>query len=200
VSTHRFPSIKKGAIMQYHYSPAGMTPAQAEKTGTLLQGRLTDLLDLSLTLKHAHWNVVGAEFLPVHRLLDEWVAAVRTMTDDTAERIATLGGIPNGLPGQLAAARPWSDYAIGRGVASAHLGALDLVYDRVVGSHRQTIAELTDTDLVSADMLTQQTTDLEKQQWLIRAQLQDTTGTLPTEGRRDQLDAAVSATITQGAS
>lgn len=186
--------------MQYHYSPAGMTPAQAEKTGTLLQGRLTDLLDLSLTLKHAHWNVVGAEFLPVHRLLDEWVVAVRTMTDETAERIATLGGIPNGLPGRLAATRTWSDYELGRGLAAAHLGALDLVYDRVIRSHRETMAELTETDPVTADMLTQQTTDLEKQQWMIRAQLQNTAGTIPTEGSHDQIDAAVSATVAQGVS
>lgn len=186
--------------MQYRYSPAGMTPTQAEKTATLLQGRLIELLDLSLTLKHAHWNVVGAEFLPVHRLLDEWVTAVRTMTDDAAERIATLGGIPNGLPGQLTATRPWSDYAIGRGLAAAHLGALDLVYDRVIRSHREAITELTDTDPISADMLTQQATALEKEQWMIRAQLQDTTGTLPTEGSRDQLDAAVSAAVAQGVS
>ena len=186
--------------MQYRYSPAGMTPAQAEKTGTLLQERVTDLLDLSLTLKHAHWNVVGPEFLSVHRLLDEWASTVRTMTDETAERIATLGGIPNGLPGQLTAARPWSDYAIGRGLAAAHLGALDLVYDRVVGSHRQTITQVTDMDPVSADMLTQQATSLEKQQWMIRAHLQDTSGTLPNDGSRDQLEAAVSAAIARGAS
>ena len=97
----------------------------------VLQDRLNALIDLALTLKHIHWNVVGPHFIAVHEMLDPQVDAVREMVDDTAERIATLGGAPDGH----ARAR-WSGTAPGTTTRSAgptriaHLGALDLVYDR----------------------------------------------------------------------
>ena len=63
--------------------------------------RLHALNDLQLTLKHAHWNVVGPTFIGVHTMLDPQIDGIRTMVDDIAERMATLGVSPNGLPGAL---------------------------------------------------------------------------------------------------
>ncbi len=59
-------------------------------------------------------------------MLDPQVERVRTMVDDVAERIATLGGSPKGTPGALVEERSWDDYAVGRADAIAHLGALDV--------------------------------------------------------------------------
>jgi starvation-inducible DNA-binding protein len=36
----------------------------------MMQGRLVGLVDLALTLKHIHWNVVGPDFISVHTMLD----------------------------------------------------------------------------------------------------------------------------------
>ena len=66
----------------------------------VLQDRLNALNDLALTLKHIHWNVVGPQFISVHTMLDPQVDAVRLMADETAERVATLGGSPAGHPGR----------------------------------------------------------------------------------------------------
>src|SRR5262249_17948397 len=96
------------------YTVPGLKTGDAEKIVTLLQDRLNSLSDLSRALKHVHWNVIGPNFIAVHTMLDPQVDSVRAMTDDTAERIATLGGSPVGTPGALVKQRTWDDYSIGR--------------------------------------------------------------------------------------
>lgn len=76
--------------------------------------------------------------------------------------------------------RSWDDYSLGRDTAQAHLGALDKVYDGVVGDHRQAIAVAGEVDPVTEDMLIGQTAELEKFQWFIRAHLENAGGNLPT--------------------
>ncbi len=179
--------------MQNRYAPAGLGSDAAEQITDMLQGRLDSLIDLGLTLKHVHWNVVGPGFIAVHEMLDEHVADVREMSDELAERIATVGGIPNGLPGGLTGRRTWDDYALGRAVVPAHLGALDRVYDGIIGSHREAIAAAADIDPITEDMLIAQTAKLELFQWFVRAHLQNTSGELPTADATSELDAAAAA-------
>ena len=102
------------------YTVPGMSLQDGRQVAVLLQSRLHALNDLQLTLKHAHWNVVGRDFIGVHEMLDPQIDLVRAMVDETAERIATLGASPNGLPGALVTERAWDDYAIGRAMR-AHL-------------------------------------------------------------------------------
>src|SRR5260370_3958952 len=92
------------------FTAPGLSNKDGSSIVTLLQDRLNALNDLALTLKHVHWNVVGPHFIAVHTMLDPQVDAVRLMVDDTAERIATLGGSPTGTPGALVAHRSWDDY------------------------------------------------------------------------------------------
>lgn len=159
----------------------------------LLQDRLNSLNDLALTLKHIHWNVVGPEFIAVHTMLDPQVDAVRLMVDETAERIATLGGSPCGTPGALVAARSWDDYSLGRDDALAHLGALDIVYAGVVEAHRKAIEATEAPDPVSQDMLIGQAAKLEQFHWFVRAHLESPDGSLATSGARTEQQAAAHA-------
>lgn len=161
------------------FQPSGLSLEEATRINELLQGRLTSLIDLELTLKHIHWNVVGPTFIGVHQMIDPQVDAVRLMVDAVAERIATLGGMPIGTPGFVAAHRGWEDYSILRATTMEHLGALDVVYSGVVKDHRQAVAELDDLDLVTQDMLIGQLEDLEEFQWFVRAHLESGEGTIP---------------------
>ena len=160
----------------------GVTDEDARTVINLLQERLVALSDLHLTLKHIHWNVVGPHFISVHLMLDPQVDAVRLMADTTAERIATLGGSPNGTPGAIVAGRSWDDYSLGRGDAMAHLAALDLVYAGVISSHRDAIEATDEPDPVTQDMLIAQAAALEQFQWFVRAHLENGTGQLSTAG------------------
>jgi starvation-inducible DNA-binding protein len=172
------------------FTVPGLEPAEGERVADLLQDRLTTLIDLSLTLKHVHWNVVGPYFIGVHQMIDPQVDAVREMVDDIAERIATLGRQPNGLPGFVAKNRSWDDYSIGRATVPEHLGALDVVYHGVIADHRKAIETLDDLDLVSQDMLVGQAGVLEQFHWFIRAHLENAEGSLSTKGADHELAAA----------
>jgi starvation-inducible DNA-binding protein len=91
------------------------------------------------------------------------------------------------------ATRTWDDYALGRGVAQAHLGALDKVYDGIIGDHRSAIEEVEPLDVVSADLLTTQAGTLELMQWFIRAHIVNTSGELDSSGESSELGAAAAA-------
>ncbi|MFN0092407.1 MAG: Dps family protein [Acidimicrobiales bacterium] len=179
--------------MPIRRSPKGIDETAAKEICDRLQHRLTALLDLGLTLKHVHWNVVGPSFIGVHKMLDPQVDAVREMSDATAERMAILGGAPIGTPGFIVNDRSWTDYSIGRAGSLEHLAALDLAYDGVIGGHRAAIAEFDSLDPVTQDMLIGQVEKLELFQWFVRAHLEDSGGHLVHEGATTEAEAAEAA-------
>ncbi|RXS41864.1 DNA starvation/stationary phase protection protein Dps [Idiomarina sp. 29L] len=160
------------------FTAPGMKSESADKVIAILDDRLVALLDLQLTLKHVHWNVVGPNFIGVHEMLDPQVDAVREMTDTIAERIATLGGVPVGTPKAIADRRRWEDYSLGKGLVAEHLIALDKVYNGVNGDHREAMETLAELDPVSEDMLTGQLAELEQFQWFVRAHIESSSGEL----------------------
>jgi starvation-inducible DNA-binding protein len=160
------------------FTAPGMKSESADKVIAILDDRLVALLDLQLTLKHVHWNVVGPNFIGVHEMLDPQVDAVREMTDTIAERIATLGGVPVGTPKAIAERRRWEDYSLGKGLVAEHLVALDKVYNGVNGDHREAMETLAELDPVSEDMLTGQLAELEQFQWFVRAHIESSSGEL----------------------
>ncbi len=172
------------------YTVPGMSTQESGQIIALLQMRLHSLNDLALTLKHVHWNVVGPHFIAVHEMIDPQVEQVRSMTDDLAERISTLGGEPNGTPGALVDARTWNDYSIGRAEAIEHLGALDLVYTSIIKDHRQAMQATEESDPVTQDMLIEQLRGLELFQWFVRAHLESSGGKLSTRGATTETGAA----------
>ncbi len=175
------------------YTVPGLKTEQAARVISRLQQRLDALIDLQLTLKHIHWNVVGPTFIGVHEMLDPQVDGVRGFVDTMAERIATLGGSPNGLVGGIVSRRTWDDYALGRNTVAAHLGALDVVYDGVIQDHRAAMDEFDDLDLVTQDLLIEQLQALEQYQWFVRAHLESASGELATTGATTEEEAAVAA-------
>ncbi len=180
-------------ISSVRFTVPGLEPDRAQQVIELLQERLHALADLSLTLKHIHWNVVGPHFIAVHTMLDPQYEAVSGMVDEVAERIATLGGSPQGTPGALVAARHWDDYSIGRADAISHLAALDLVYTGVIEAHRQAIDATDEPDPVTQDLLIGQSGQLEQFQWFVRAHLENAGGGLVTEGATTEQEAARTA-------
>ncbi len=160
------------------YTTPGLTLDEGKAVIDLLDNRLVALIDLTLTLKHIHWNVVGPAFIGVHEMLDTQHAAVQRMVDSLAERIATLGGSPQGTPGHVVEGRTWDDYELGRATTTDHLRELDSVYEGVITSHRDVEKKMADLDPVTDDILIGQIADLEQFHWFIRAHLETAAGEL----------------------
>ena len=176
--------------MRIGFTTPGMSEADAKTTVEILDQRLVALIDLSLTLKHVHWNVTGPHFIGVHEMLDPQVDSVRAMVDVLAERIATLGGEPNGLPGYVVSSRSWDDYDLGKASVAQHLGALDSVYRGVVEDHREAQASLAESDPISEDIIVGQTGELELFHWFVRAHLENSDGTLVVDARAGERESA----------
>lgn len=160
------------------YTTPGMDFEDSHRITETLQLRLHALNDLHLTLKHAHWNVVGPNFIAVHEMLDPQVAEVRGWADLVAERIATMGASPNGTPGSIVTGRTWEDYPLGRASTQAHISALNDVYTGMIQDFRNAIAETGKADPMTEDILVEITRGLELFQWFLRSFITDSDGTL----------------------
>jgi starvation-inducible DNA-binding protein len=71
----------------------------AETVVAILDPILLDQLELYTHVKTAHWNLRDANFIVVHRFLDEVAAVVNESGDIIAERIRQLGS-PVNAPSQ----------------------------------------------------------------------------------------------------
>ncbi len=151
----------------------GLSDQDAAKVLSILQDRLSTYDDLSLLLKHVHWNVVGANFIGVHEMIDPQVDLVRGYADEVAERMAALGGQALGTAASIT--KP-IEYPLNRGLALDHLAALNKVYAEVIVANRKAIDELGDLDPVTQDMVIGETAELEKFQWFVRAHLENAGG------------------------
>ncbi len=181
------------------YTVPGLTTTEGHALADTLQQRLNALNDLQLTLKHAHWNVVGPNFISVHEMLDPQIETVRGFVDEVAERMATMGVSPNGLPGAIVASRKWDDYDVMRATGVEHLAALDLVYSGVIKDHRKAIEKAGKVDPVTEDMLIGQVKELELFQWFMRSHIESVTGQLENSRANTEKAAANAVTTDKAA-
>jgi starvation-inducible DNA-binding protein len=148
-------------------------PAEATKTTVEeLQASLTELIDLSLAGKQAHWNVVGHHFRSVHLQLDELVAAARKHADLVAERAVALGGSPDGSPETVVAERAGGAMPTGLLKDDDAVSAIVDRLGRSIGRIREAMRAVEATDPASQDLLDAALLDLEKQSWMFQAMIQ----------------------------
>ncbi|WP_199444024.1 Dps family protein [Umezawaea beigongshangensis] len=153
-------------------SPITSPLADAEKkaTGEVLQSTLVDLIDLSLTAKQAHWNVVGKNFRSVHLQLDELVTTARTYTDSVAERASALGVSPNGKARTVADSSGLPDFPSEWLKEDDVVPALVTTLATLIGRLRERIETTEKTDPVTQDLLIEITSKIEEAHWMWQAQ------------------------------
>lgn len=139
-------------------------------TGPILQATLTDLIDLSLTGKQAHWNVIGPHFRSVHLHLDELVDLARQYVDDVAERAAAIGMSPNGKAKTVAESSGLPEFPNNWVSDVDTISAMIAMLGDLVKRMRTRIDETDKADLVTQDLLIEVTQALEKQYWMWQAQ------------------------------
>ena len=156
------------------------TPALIRASAVeLLSPLVANGIALTLAAQHAHWNVRGQSFGPLHQLFGEVYAALTGHVDRLAERIATMGGqAPGAL--ELAAAIVASSKVVapmatppGVGNGMAFVEALADRLDAYVASLADAYGK-TDAmgDIATGNALADVQEDLEKLGWKLRAHLQ----------------------------
>jgi starvation-inducible DNA-binding protein len=148
--------------------------AERRTVAVELHGVLVDLLDLALIGKHVHWNVEGRLFRSIHHELDELVDAWRALSDEVAERAVTIGASPDGQVETLAGATQFAPLPTGRLTDQEALRAIGHRVADAALRTRQRIDRVLVEDPVSSDLLVRVAATLEKQLWMIRAQVPDT--------------------------
>lgn len=141
-----------------------------EKTIAALQTCLTDLIDLALQGKQAHWNVVGSNFRSVHIQLDEIIDHTRAASDAVAERIVTLAEPADGRAAIVAEQSRLEPFP--EGLQSVG-DTVTLVADRLqttIAGLRDAIGVVGEFDPISEDLLIGQSSGLEKYLWMVQAQ------------------------------
>jgi starvation-inducible DNA-binding protein len=153
------------------YLPTLDVPHEREGVGQELQATLHELLDLSLIGKQLHWAVVGPLFRPLHLQLDELVESWRELSDTVAERAVALGFIPDGQARAVAGGSQLTP--VDRESLEDHIVVRDLTHRVAEVSERvrNRMNRLGNADLASQDVLIEVVRQLEKQQWMLRAQL-----------------------------
>ena len=145
-----------------------MSTPSTEIVTTSLQQALVDLIDLSLQAKQAHWNVYGPQFRSVHLQLDEVVALLRVASDDVAERLVAVGGLPDGRASAIVASSTVETYEAGAVAADKVIAQFEERLSAAATRIRDELPEL-ESDLPSQDLLTGIAYQLAKQAWMFRA-------------------------------
>lgn len=155
------------------YLPALSAPHEREGLGHELQAALVELINLALIGKQLHWAVTGPHFRPLHLQLDELVDSWHELADAVAERAVALGFVPDGQVQTVAAESQLERVAQGsledRVVVREVTRRLADVSERV----RDQMNRLGEVDLASQDVLIEVVRELEKQQWMLRVQLEE---------------------------
>lgn len=139
----------------------------------LLNARLADAIDLSLTAKHAHWNVKGPRFIALHELFDGLAAALDGPVDELAERITTLGGTADGTVALVARRTSLDPYPAGITAGMDHVEALAAAVGAFGAGLRKAIGQADRLgDEGTADLLTGVSREIDKQLWLLEAHQQ----------------------------
>ena len=159
--------------MELHNTKIDLGKENREKFIKILNQRLADASDLKSQAKQAHWNVKGAQFLPLHELFDKLAAELLDHLDAIAERATALGGLALGTV-RLAAANsqlPECDLDVTDSFPT--VDALSERYAALANSMRKSIQSSDEQgDVVSADLFTEVSRSLDKALWFLEAHLQ----------------------------
>ncbi|MFX1821653.1 DNA starvation/stationary phase protection protein [Pseudarthrobacter sp. CC4] len=135
-----------------------------------LQTVLTDLIELHLQGKQAHWNVVGTNFRDLHLQLDEIIAAARLFADQAAERMRALHALPDGRSSTVSAGSRLDEFPAGLTSTKETVKLITARLERTVQTMRDVHDEVDEEDPTSADLLHAAIERLEQLAWMVNAE------------------------------
>lgn len=135
-----------------------------------LQMVLTDLIELHVQGKQAHWNLVGTNFRDLHLQLDEIIAAARQFADEAAERMRSLHALPDGRSNTVSADTRLDEFPAGLVSTKDTVKLITGRLERTVQTARDVHDEVDEEDPTSADLLHAIIERLEQLAWMVNAE------------------------------
>ncbi|MCU1518869.1 MAG: Ferritin Dps family protein [Pseudarthrobacter sp.] len=135
-----------------------------------LQLVLTDLIELHMQGKQAHWNIVGTNFRDLHLQLDEIIDAARQFADDAAERMRALHALPDGRSQTVSADTRLEEFPAGLTSTKDAVKLVTARLERAVKTMRDVHDEVDEEDPTSADLLHAIIERFEQFAWMVNAE------------------------------
>ena len=135
-----------------------------------MQAVLTDLIELHIQGKQAHWNIVGTNFRDLHLQLDEIVDAARAFADDMAERMRALHALPDGRSATVAKSTHLAQFPDGLINTKDAIDRIVAALEAAVGTMRKVHDEVDEEDPTTADLLHTFIEKLEQFAWMTAAE------------------------------
>jgi starvation-inducible DNA-binding protein len=150
-------------------NPLGIDKKEAEETISILKLILSDEFVLYVKARNYHWNVVGINFVELHKFFEKIYEEINEFIDDIAERIRTLGGYP---PSTLREFLELAEIKEHPGVYPPPQTMIkNLLYDHelIIRKIRENVDRV---DAGTADLLTEILRSHEKTAWILRSLLE----------------------------
>jgi starvation-inducible DNA-binding protein len=149
----------------------GLSDREREGSIGILNAALSNAYLLLIKTKKYHWDVVGPQFMTLHKLWEEHYQTLSLSVDEYAERIRMLGGYPVGT------AAGFLEYATLNEDPGDILNATEMVtrlvsdHEEIIRSLRSAVDKCTDDfhDVGNADFLTGQMEQHESMAWMLRS-------------------------------
>jgi len=139
-----------------------------------LQQTLTELQQLQLQTKQAHWNVSGTLFYPLHELLQEHYEGVAKYADEVAERLLAIGVSSDGRANTIVRTSRIPEYPGGFVDDAQVIGWFARNYKVTSDEIGQGIKASEDKDPTTSNLLQEVQHAIDKYQWQMRAMIQPT--------------------------
>lgn len=140
----------------------------------LLNERLANGIDLALSIKQAHWNIKGSNFIGVHEMLDGFRTELDNFNDLMAERVTTLGGTALGTLADIEKSTQLGAYPTNIYKVMDHLHELIKRYASFTKSVREGIDAADEAgDADTTDLFTEVSRGIEKQLWFMESTVYD---------------------------
>ena len=160
------------------YNRATTLPAAGtedlKKSVQALQNTLTELQALQLQTKQAHWNVSGTLWYTLHELLQDHYEGISKLADDVAERQLAVGASSDGRAITIVAASRLPEIPGGFLDDAQVIQFFIYQYEAVGQRVHQRIGDVEKVDPTTANLLQEVEHVIEKDQWQMRAFLQNT--------------------------
>jgi starvation-inducible DNA-binding protein len=149
----------------------GLESREREGSIRVMNIALANASLLTIKTKKFHWDVVGPQFMTLHKLWDDQYETLTEYADEIAERIRMLGGYPIGTAQGFLQASELKEYPGQVPNATEAVRHLLADHESIARSLRSAI-ELCDgqlKDAGTADFLTGMLQGHEKMAWMLRS-------------------------------